>query len=107
MANKPEECTIFGKPVSQERFHEVENGLYGRLDGWRPTFNNIKALYLQNGSDWKLTPIANAEELSKQEAWAGMPVAAIEFVKSLPEFDADVFFEITGINTAGDLKDGN
>ena len=71
--------------------------MYSKLNGWKPTFNNIKALYLANGSDWKLTPISNAKEISKQEAWADMPKEAIEYVKSLPEFDAEMFKEITGI----------
>ena len=69
------------------------------LVGWRPAFNNIKTLYLKHGSDWKETPIQNAKELSKEEAWKDMPKEAVEFVQSLPEFDAEMFEEITGIKT--------
>jgi hypothetical protein len=67
------------------------------LNGWTPTFNNLRALYLKSGGEWKKTPIKNAKEISKQEAWADMPKKAIEFLKSLPEFDAKVFEEVTGI----------
>ena len=98
LANKKRVYLIFGKEVSEGRFLEVENNLYEKLGSWRPTFNNIKALYLKNGSDWKLTPIKNAEEISKQEAWKDMPREAVEYVASLPEFDADMFFEITCID---------
>ena len=97
LANKPRTYSIFGYEVSEERFRDVKEMLYDKLNGWRPTFNNIKALYLANGSDWKLTPIKNAEEISKKEAWASMPKEAVEYVKSLPEYDAEMFKEITGI----------
>ena len=98
LANKKRVYLIFGKEVSEGRFLEVENNLYRKLGSWRPTFNNIKALYLKNGSDWKLTPIKNAEEISKQEAWKDMPREAVEYIASLPEFDADMFFKITCID---------
>ena len=98
LANKKRVSLIFGKEVSEGRFLEVENNLYRKLGSWRPTFNNIKALYLKNSSNWKLTPIKNAEEISKQEAWKDMPREAVEYIASLPEFDADMFFEITCID---------
>ena len=99
LANKARRYSIFGKRVKRARFEEVNRKLYDLLGDWRPTYNNIKALWLANGSDWRLTPIKYARELSKQEAWAGMPQAAIDYVRSLPEFDADMFEEITGIAT--------
>ena len=71
--------------------------LQKKLNGWTPTFNNLKSLYLKSGSDWKLTPIPNAKEISKKEAWGSMPKEAIEYIKSLEEFDKDMFEEITGI----------
>lgn len=104
LANKKRTYSIFGKRVSEDRFDEVQCNLYQRLNGWRPTFNNIKALYLKNGSDWKLTPIKNAKEIARQEAWRDMPREAVEYVASLPEFDADMFFEITGIDLKGNVK---
>lgn len=98
LANKKRVYLIFGKEVSEGRFLEVENNLYEKLGIWEPNFNNIKALYLKNGSDWKLTPIKNAEEIARQEAWRDMPREAVEYIASLPEFDADMFFEITCID---------
>ena len=97
LANKPRTYTIFGKEVSEKRFNDVYDNLIDTLHDWRPTFNNIKSLYLKNGSDWVKTPIKDAKEISKREAWADMPKEAIDYIKSLPEFDADMFAEITGI----------
>ena len=98
LANKKRVYLIFGKEVSEGRYLEVKNNLYEKLGIWEPNFNNIKALYLKNGSDWKLTPIKNAEEIARQEAWRDMPREAVEYIASLPEFDADMFFEITCID---------
>lgn len=88
---------IFNKPASAERVSEIRQTIYGLLGNWHPVYNNIKALYLAHGSDWKLTPVHNAEELSIKGAWSGMPAEAIEYVRSLPEFDADIFGKVTGI----------
>ena len=97
LANKPRTYTIFGKEVSEKYFSDVRCNLMNKLNHWRPTFNNIKSLYLKSGSDWIKTPIKDAKEISKREAWADMPKEAIDYIKSLPEFDADIFTEITGI----------
>lgn len=97
LADKPRTYSIFGKEVNERRFCKVRDELYNKLNGWKPTFNNIKALYIKSGSDWKLTPIQDAEELSIKDAWSDMPIEAVEYVKSLPEFDAEMFTKITGI----------
>lgn len=98
LADKPREYTIFGSKVSKDRFSAVHYTLISKLNGWRPVFNNIEARRLGNSSSCgTLTPTQKAENLSKQEAWAGMPKEAIDYVASLPEFDADMFFKITGI----------
>ena len=97
LTNKPQEYTIFGKTVDADYWDEVRNKFFKLLNGWTLTFNNLKSLYLRYGSDWKLTPIPRAREISKEEAWRDMPREAIEYIKSLPEFDGDMFYEITGI----------
>lgn len=97
LANKKRSYSIFGEKVSQKRFNEVKSALFKKLNGWQPTFNNLTSLYLKSGSEWRLTPITKAEEISKAEAWADMPIEAIDYVKSLPEYNADMFTEITGI----------
>ena len=96
LANKKRTYGIFGKKVSEQRFNEVYGALQNKLNGWKPTFNNLKSLYVKYGSDWKLTPIPRAEEISKEEAWSSMPKEVVDYVKSLPEYNAEMFFEITG-----------
>ena len=86
---------------------KVKTEFYNLLKGWRPTFNNLKSLYLKFGSEWKLTPIQNAEEIQKEEAWKDMPIAAIKYVMSLEEFDKDMFFKITSIDTDFIKEDNN
>ena len=97
LTNKPRTYSIFGKTVTKARFEDVQVKLFGLLNGWKPTFNNLKSLYLKSGGEWTRTPIPNAKEISKQEAWADMPKVAIEYIKSLHEYDAAMFDEITGL----------
>lgn len=66
LANKPRTYSIFGKDVSVERFDKVKKTLYLKLNGWQPTFNNLKSLYLKFGSEWKLTPIPKLKKSAKK-----------------------------------------
>ena len=91
------ENIVFNKTVSAKRFDEIMNKLTENLNGWYPTFNNLKSLYLKSGNSWKNTPIPQAKEIQKKEAWADMPQKAIYYLKSLPEFDPVVFESVTGI----------
>ena len=88
---------IFNVRVSKSRYNEVLNELYEKLNNWTPTYNNLKSLYLKNGNDWKKTPIPEAKEIQKKDAWRDMPKEAVKFIKSLREYNADIFYEITGI----------
>ena len=91
---------LFNKKITMERFEAVSKELTELLDGWRPTFNNLHTLYLKSGGDWEATPIPNAIEISRKEAWASMPEAAIDFLAGLKEFNSDIFLEITGLERA-------
>lgn len=98
LANKKESYSLFGVEVSEERFNEVKIELNFYLGYWKPTYNNLKGLYLKFGEDWKFTPIQAAEEIQKEEAWKDMPVEAIRYLMGLKEFDKTIFKEITGID---------
>ena len=37
-------------------------------------------------------------EVDEQEAWSKMPKKMLEYIKSLPEFNAEIFKKITGID---------
>jgi hypothetical protein len=105
LADKQREFTLFGKVVSGERFNDVWGELHSKLNGWYPKFNNAVDLYLQNGNDWKkvdaskITSTLDDRE-KPYEAWKDMPKDALEYVKSLPEFDAEVFRRVTGIDVS-------
>ena len=93
------EFYVFNKKISEERYCEINNNLEKLLCGWTPTFNNLRSLYIKAGSEWMKTPIPKAEEIQKEEAWKDMPKPAIEYLKSIGEFDAKAFYTITGIKT--------
>ena len=97
-ANKKRTYRCFGKDVTEARYNEIWETLHEKLNGWYPKFHNMFELYLKSGSEWKLTPVGDTVDNTKEKAWSDMPFEAIEYVKSLPEFDSDMFFEITGID---------
>ena len=96
-AHKEETYTIFGREISKERFKEVKQKILELWGKWYPKFNNLHTLYLKSGSKWEETPIPNAKEISKEEAWADMPKEAVKYIQSLPEFNQETFTEITGL----------
>jgi hypothetical protein len=98
-SNIPKKHFLFDAEVSQYRHSVVSKNLTNILNKnkWSPTFNNLKSLYLKSGSEWKKTPITSAKELSKKEAWDDFPEEAIEYLRSLPEFNSKIFKKITGI----------
>jgi hypothetical protein len=61
-------------------------------------FNKSKLL------PWEATPVPQAREYSKKEAWETMPEEMWDYLHSLPEFDEKVFFEVTGLRDKGELK---
>ena len=100
LADKKPEYTIFGAIVSESRWNEVNAKLMNLLNGWIPEPTNITQLYIKHGNDWKLTPIHTAENVDYYESWKSMPIDAIEYVRSLPEYNAEMFKKITGISDA-------
>ena len=89
--------TIFGKEVSEERFEEVLNKIKKLTGSWKPTYTNAFKLYNAEGKTWKNVDATKIEATPESEAWLDMPVLALEYIRSLPEFDADIFFAVTGI----------
>jgi hypothetical protein len=87
---------LFNKEVSKERFITVRKEYFNACDSWYPKFNNAFILYKENGDKWNFDA-SKIKSLSKKEAWASMPQKAINYLRSLPEFDAKIFEEVTGI----------
>ena len=104
LADKLQTYSIFGVNVSKDRFDEVWTVLFDKLNGWYPKFNNAFDLYMKNGNSWSKIDASEITSTLKKwnepfEAWKDMPKEAIEYVKSLPEFNPEMFKRITGIDT--------
>ena len=84
---------MFNKPVSEDRFEEVYEALCD-FD-WTPKFNN--AYDLKGNLEWYETNIPAIVSVDNKTAWSFMPQDMLEYIKSLPEFDADIFYKITEI----------
>ncbi len=84
---------LFNKPISAERFNEV----HGKLFNWSPNFTNAEDLKQKYGDgEWKATPAPVIEGRTAKEAYAEMPEELIAYVKSMPEYDDEIFRKITG-----------
>ena len=84
---------IFNKPVTAKRFTEVSN----KLGEWYPRFTNAEQLKEKYGSgEWCSTPAPAIMGRTAKEAYAEMPTELVEYIKSLPEYDDEIFRKITG-----------
>ena len=74
--------------------------LHEKLDGWRPSWNNALELYIKSGSDWDEVEASDiCDYYLGENPWEGMPQEAIDYLKSLPEFDGELFKAVTGLDT--------
>ncbi len=88
---------VFNKKVKESRFEEINKKIEDLRDGWYPRFTNALDLRKENGELWENVPAPKISGISNIEAYKDMPKELIEYFKSLPEFDAEIFKEITGI----------
>ena len=104
LADKKRTFSIFDKEVSEERFNEVWSEIYNKANNWYPKFNNAFELYLKNGNDWEKVNASEIKETLEDwkkpyEAWKDMPKELLSYIKSLEEFNSEMFKTITGIDT--------
>ena len=84
---------LFNKPITEERFDEVDI----KLGGWYPKFTNAEELKGKYGNgEWCATPAPAISGRTAKEAYAEMPTELVEYIKSLPEYDDEIFRKITG-----------
>ena len=84
---------LFNKPITEERFNEVNE----KLCGWYPKFTNAEELKEKYGNEeWRATPAPAIMGRAAKEAYAEMPSGLVEYIKSLPEYDDEIFRKITG-----------
>ena len=61
--------------------------------GWYPVFNN--AYELKGQKEWEETNIPGIKSTSAKEAWSEMPSEMRDYIKSLLEYDEEIFRKIT------------
>ena len=83
---------LFNKPISEVRFIDILTEL--EKFGWYPKFNN--ALELKGNLEWYETNIPAIAPVNLKTAWSSMPKDMEEYIKSLPEYDEEIFNKVTG-----------
>ena len=95
---------LFHTPVSEERIDKVWSKIHELNNGWFPKFTNAFDLYTEAGKDWSKVDASKIVGTDPDKAWEGMPKQTIDFLKSLPEFDPEIFKAVTGIDCDNDSK---
>ena len=86
---------LFNKKSNEERINEVKSKIHELANGWYPNFTNAQELKEKCGS-WESTPADRIKGRDAKEAYADMPKALEEYIRSLPEFNKKIFNKITG-----------
>ena len=89
--NETGKLKVFNKKVIEKRFDKIMQDLLAF--GWYPVFNN--AYELKGKNEWEETYIPGIENISAKEAWSKMPSEMRDYIKSLPEYDEEIFRKIT------------
>lgn len=63
---------------------------------WSPKFNNAEEL--KQKLEWYETNIPAIVHVSIKKAWGFMPKGMRAYIKSLPEYDEEIFYKIIGEN---------
>ena len=53
---------------------------------------------IKGNQEWWSFCFPQLKEIDEQEAWNKMPKEMLEYIKNLPEFNAEIFKKITGID---------
>lgn len=89
---------LFNSDIGRERFDEVEENIREYADGWYPKFTNAFDYY-EKEKKWECVPAPRIEGVDDKTVYKDMPKKLIEYFKSLPEFNAEIFTAITGIES--------
>lgn len=86
---------VFNKKTTEKRFNKIWDDL--KSFNWHPKFTNAEELLVKYGGKWECVPPRRIEARDAKEAYADMPQEMLEYVKAMPEFNAEIFKKITGI----------
>lgn len=83
---------LFNKSITEDRYNEV----FYKINSfnWYPRFNNAEML--KGNLEWYETNIPKIVEIDNKTAWSFMPRQMLNYIKSLPEYDEELFDKITG-----------
>ena len=95
---------LFNKQVTEERVNEVREKWNELRDSWLPMQTNGFQLYKEAGNDWTKIDISKLKAIDWNESWADMPEKLKEYICSLPEFDSEIFKQITGLEAVKSLS---
>lgn len=87
---------LFNKDITEKYYLEISNDINDIVDDWYPKFTNAFDLKEKNGNEWESTPAPKIKGVTAKEAYKDMPQKLIDYFKSLPEYDEEIFNEITG-----------
>jgi len=65
---------------------------------WYPKQTNAFELYTQCGNEWSKINTSDLTYKDWDKSWKDMPTEMVEYLQSLPEFNADLFKEIIGLD---------
>ena len=82
---------LFNKESTEKRCAAVIEKL--KSFGWHPEFMNWSEV--KGTKEWWAFCFPKLEEISNKAAWAKMPQKMLDYIKTLPEFDKEVFKAIT------------
>lgn len=91
-----EKFKLFNKSISESRWEEI----FYKLNVYYAKQTNAFELYAKNGNDWFSINPSELTYKDWEDSWSDMLKELIDYVSSLPEFDADIFQEITGIDVS-------
>jgi hypothetical protein len=86
---------IFNRETTEQRAVEVLNHIGGFH--YIPKWDNITML--KEGKEWTEICWPELRENDTESAWCDMPAEMLGYIRSLPEFDAQIFKKITGIGS--------
>ena len=82
---------LFNKKITKERYEEVYQNIRGF--NFIPHFDNFYEL--KGSKEWWALCFPELCEVDNKTAWSKMPKEMLEYIKSLPEYDEEIFKKIT------------
>ena len=83
---------LFNKKITGNRYNEIINKLYDF--SYRPSFTNFYEL--KGNLEWYRIAFPELMNIDNKTAWSKMPQEMKDYLKSLEEYDEEIFESIVG-----------